>query len=276
MTTKPPPIKSVFITKHNGQQVKDILAVEKALAIDIIYGQAHNRTSHRLLTTMRSPQHDQELVVGLLYWLGIIDSPQEIIGIDACMRNKHPTSYIDRISVHLAYGKLFLPPNFSFGHGQHSSCGVCGIENLPKTHIPTSDQISAIISAALLKTLLKKMAHTQKIFKKTGGTHSAALFNKSGHMLANFEDVGRHNALDKLVGHMLLNQCQQNDVILLLSSRASFEIIEKAARAQIKIIAVMGAVSSLAAQLAEKYHVTLVGFLRDNRFNIYSHAHRIL
>jgi len=162
-----------------------------------------------------------------------------------------------------------------------SSCGICGKGSINAirtvsayTHAPAHH---IVIDAALLYELPKTLSEHQRVFADTGGLHASALFTSSGEFLLLREDVGRHNALDKLIGAAVVKHwlpLSQN--ILLLSGRASFELVQKAAMAGIPVIAAVGAPSSLAVQLAAEFNITLIGFLRNERFNIYTAAHRIL
>jgi len=161
-----------------------------------------------------------------------------------------------------------------------SSCGVCGkgsIDAIRTVSAFTSkDDRNITISSELLFQLSDRLRQHQQIFADTGGLHAAALFNTAGELLLVREDVGRHNGLDKLIGAALnKNWLPLDNYILLLSGRASFELVQKAAMAGIRIIAAVGAPSSLAVELAQEFNITLVGFLRDQRFNIYNAGHRI-
>lgn len=257
------------------EPINDIIAEEETLNIDIVYGPAYNRTTHRLATTMRTPGADHELAVGLLYSLGIIKHAQEIEGLLTCQRGTLDASAQATLTISLIETVKFSPLNFSFGHPRYSGCGICGSAQISGglAHLHETD---LQISAPLLSSLPEKMLAAQTVFALTGGVHAAALFNESGDLIACYEDVGRHNALDKLIGSFLIkDDVPLSKNILLLSSRASFEIIQKASLAQIPIVAVVGAVSSLAVKVAHESTITLVGFLRNERCNVYTHARRV-
>ena len=168
-----------------------------------------------------------------------------------------------------------MTPNFY----SSSSCGVCGKSSIDAVKYnfsgdPVHDTMS--IPAFLLIQLPELLRKQQEVFEHTGGLHASALFDPNGHLLLSREDVGRHNALDKLIGASLIaGNIPLHEHLLLLSGRASFELIQKAAMAGIKIVCAVGAPSSLAVELAKELDITLVGFLRDGRFNIYSGEQRI-
>lgn len=252
----------------------DKIAHETMLAIDIISGPLHNRSSHNLATVLRMPGADEDLVLGLLYSLGLIENIDDISTSGHCFRSLKKD--IDRFIVELIPARQFNPLNFAHAHPRHSSCGFCGsqglIEDIAKHPAPQE----LVLNADLLWQALSKLKASQIIFDETGGTHGAGLFSLDGELIALFEDVGRHNALDKLIGHMLKKKALPlNNYFLVMTSRASYEILQKASKAFIPVVAAIGAVSSLAVELAHKNHITLVGFLREGRFNIYSHPERL-
>lgn len=269
------------ITRCQGQNLQkavDAIAIEQPLAIDIVYGKAHNRNVHRLAVTMRTPGYDKELALGLLFSLGIIETKHDVNSISPCLRNKLKTTKQATLLINLHEKVLFNAAYFEAGHPRYSSCGICGSVTLN-----TSCQSSAKKPAGLrisTRTLIKMadlMAQEQVIFQQTGGTHAAALFDEHSNLIQCFEDVGRHNALDKVIGALLSrNQLPLDRHVLLLSSRASFEIVQKASRAGIDFVAVMGAISSFALALAHEHKITLVGFLRADRCNIYTHGYRVI
>src|SRR5215469_8619086 len=224
-----------------------------------------------LATTMRTPGHDDELVAGFLVSEGIIRSREEITGISTSRRN--------RIMVNLAAGiKLKLNSTQRFGTIS-SSCGICGKNSIEaiRQNFPAirSTNIRIDIDTLLsLPTLLQKY---QGDFARTGGIHAAGIFGSSGSALVVREDIGRHNAVDKAIGRAFLNKLLPlHRHVLLVSGRASFEIVQKALAAGIPIIAAVSAPSTLAVEFARDNNQTLIGFLRPPLFNIYSHIERVI
>jgi FdhD protein len=256
------------IAAGNLRQTSDPVAIEEPLEIRIQYGPAGQRQDQILSITMRTPGNDEELALGWLYTEGII----------AESTITEPVIAAGTITIVLPEGHspdLARSQRHSF---MSSSCGVCGKTSLASLHatLPAQTATALSIPATLLYSLPDLLREGQNIFDATGGLHAAGLFNTRGHLLALREDIGRHNALDKLIGHALKEQkFPLPDTILLLSGRACFELIQKAAMAGIRIVAAVGPPSSLAVQHAEESDITLVGFLRQQRFNIYSGAHRI-
>lgn len=265
------PRSAIFYPRSSS--TTDTVAEEAPLAIDVVYGKAHHRKSSRLTVTMRSPGHDEELVLGLLFSLGIIDSVGDIAALSPCARPMLERTDIATITAALTYDREFQPLDFLAGHARYAGCGVCGGHVLPNAH-GCASLFHGVVDAASLRVSPAKMALAQHEFQTTGGSHAAALFTEHGQLLSLFEDIGRHNALDKLIGYFLARR-EPSRGFLVMSSRASFEIVQKAARANIALIAVMGAVSTLAVDLAHKHGITLVGFLRTERFNVYTHPERI-
>jgi FdhD protein len=268
---------TVRFHQHGQEAFIDTIACEEVLNIDIIYGPSYNHSVHRLASTMRTPGHDRELVVGLLYSLDIINSMSDIVDIAMCPRGKWDPQSQQTITIMLSETINFSPVDFSFGHARYSSCGVCGSSSINASNsVVCEHEMDLKVSAKLLTSLPSKMFTMQEVFSMTGGCHAAALFDNAGILQGSFEDVGRHNALDKLIGHMFAKNCLPlTTSILLLSSRASFEIVQKAARAGIRVVAVIGAITSLALDVARQNNITLVGFLRPERLNVYTHTERI-
>jgi FdhD protein len=257
----------------------DALAIEEPLEIRLEYGLKDQRQVRNISVTMRTPGNDAELAAGFLFTEGIVKTIQEISAIDhcfiACAENKENV-----IQVSLAEDVVPYLQNTERNFYTTSSCGVCG-----KGSINAIRTVSAFvqqknnnqISSEILYRLPDILRQHQRVFEDTGGLHASALFTSVGELLLVREDVGRHNALDKLIGAAISKDLLPlNNYVLMLSGRASFELIQKAAMAGINIIAAVGAPSSLAVQLAEEFNLTLVGFLRDQRFNIYTAGYRIL
>jgi FdhD protein len=257
----------------------DALAIEEPLEIRLEYGLAGKRIVQNISVTMRTPGHDAELASGFLFTEGIVRNLTDIANVDhcfiTCAENKENV-----IQVSLKEGVMPYLQNTERNFYTTSSCGVCGKGSINairtvSTFIQTKDDLK--IDTELLYQLPDILRRHQAVFADTGGLHASALFGTDGNLLLVREDVGRHNALDKLIGAALSkNWLPLNKSVLLLSGRASFELVQKAAMAGINIIASVGAPSSLAVQLAEEFNITLAGFLRDQRFNIYTAAHRIV
>lgn len=265
-------IAHVNIKKVNHSQwddSDDALAIEEPLEIQL---QSGNKEPDSVAVTMRTPGNDIELAVGFLFTEGIIRGNHQVMNY----RIDEPGN---KIVINMAGGEIPSLKNASRNFYTTSSCGVCG-----KSSIEAIKTISAFnihedetqIEAETLLNIEKELIKQQAVFSKTGGLHASALFDPEGKFILLREDVGRHNALDKLIGAACLkNQLPLSGKILLLSGRASFELIQKASMAGIPVVAAVGAPSSLAVSLAIETGITLIGFLRNERFNIYCGAERV-
>ena len=274
---------NIPVIKVSGRQTAvttDLLAVEEPLEIRIAYGPQEVRSVKAISVTMRTPGNDEELATGFLLTEGIISSKKDLSAVAhcfiACAENKENV-----IQVELSENTVPRLPHTDRNFYTTSSCGVCGKGSIDAIRTVSSYQTDGndmlVIDQQLLQDLPAILRKHQDIFDVTGGLHATALFDLDANLLLSREDVGRHNALDKLIGAALENEwLPLNQTILLLSGRASFELIQKAAMAGIKIVAAVGAPSSLAVELAAEFNITLVGFLRDGRFNVYTATHRIL
>ncbi|MBY0502510.1 MAG: formate dehydrogenase accessory sulfurtransferase FdhD [Bryobacteraceae bacterium] len=250
----------------------DILAIEEPLEIRIGAWRGATRVYRNAVVTMRTPGDDAALAAGFLFTEGILTAPAQIDSIaawDAALPNVWRVDLAEGVEIdwkrleRLTYAA--------------SSCGMCGKASIEQVaarlpEIPLSDRV---FDAETLLSLPARLAERQPGFTATGAVHAAALFSAAGEFLASFEDVGRHNAVDKLIGDEWLAGRSLGERILLVSGRAGFELVQKAAMARVPLMAAVGAPSSLAVELAESAGMTLVGFLRDGRFNIYSGAQRI-
>jgi FdhD protein len=275
---KEPTVEKVRIKKVNVAGIADaddVVAVEEPLEIRLAYKAGGVMHQKSISVTMRTPGDDVELATGFLFTEGIISAASDVVSAKHINEQKEHVVQVvldDRITPDISR----LERNFY----TTSSCGVCGKASIEAvfaacTIIDTKDSLR--VSPQLLISLPGILRARQDIFEHTGGLHGCALFDMSGLLILSREDVGRHNALDKLVGAALRQgMVPLNAHILLLSGRASFELMQKAAMAGVKIVAAVGAPSSLAVRMAEEWGITLIGFLRDQRFNIYSGAERIL
>ncbi len=277
-----PSVASVEIIKVADQVISnntDLLAVEEPLEIRLGIGRADAREQKSISVTMRTPGHDFELALGFLFTEGIIKQHDEIVQIKYCAdANTIENQYnIVRVELKEDAGIDFLKLQRNFY--TTSSCGVCGKASIDAIHtlcdMPAEGSVS--MSASTLLGLPQTLRAQQNVFEFTGGLHGCALFDAQGKLQLSREDVGRHNALDKLVGAALASGLVPlTQSVLLLSGRASFELLQKAAMAGIPFVAAVGAPSSLAVQLAKDMQMTLVGFLRDQRFNVYCGERRII
>lgn len=251
----------------------DDVSVEEPLEIRVLYRDGSTAVSKNISVTMRTPGNDAELAAGFLFTEGIISSQNQIKNIE----NQQSKCTTDAQNVIVVELKDHLTPNLMNADRNFyttSSCGVCGkgsIEAIRTVSIfKEHEREFSKIELHVLYQLSEKLRSFQNNFSATGGIHASGIFDMAGNLLALREDVGRHNALDKLIGYALSsNLLPLNNHILLLSGRASFELIQKAAMAGITAVAAIGAPSSLAVDLAKEFDMTLLGFLRDNRFNIY-------
>jgi len=262
------------VVKNQLNSADDIVAIEEPLEIRLVYGSVENRISKNISVTMRTPSNDEELAIGFLFTEGILKNISEVKSLKKDILNENIISI--KLNENVTPEIQKLERNFY----TTSSCGVCGKSSIDAIRVVSrntnSTDINIKIKSDLIYELPQILRQQQSIFDKTGGIHASALFTLEGRFLALKEDVGRHNALDKLIGFCLQNgELNFSNKILLLSGRASFELIQKAAMAGIKLIAAVGAPSSLAVELAMEFDMTLIGFLKEDRFNIYCGAQRI-
>lgn len=259
-----------------SQSEIDTLAVEEPLEIRLGYKE-NGKSKHQAISiTMRTPENDFELAAGFLFTEGILHSKNQIEAIKHCGKfpNNRNTVRLD-LTPETSIDFKRLERNFY----TTSSCGVCGkssIEALATGAKKIERAGFPQVSAATIHQLPEKLRERQAVFDKTGGLHAAALFDVDGNLIDLKEDVGRHNAVDKLIGAQFLqDNLPLSDKILFLSGRASFELLQKAVMAQIPIVCAVGAPSSLAVEAARNFDVTLLGFVRNERFNVYHGIERL-
>ena len=269
---------SVLAVEGDGSlQLDDAVAAEEPLEIRVVAEKDGKRERHGVAVTMRTPGHDFELAAGFLCGEGLLERGSEVWRIDHCnaASAENPDNVVE---VSLRPGVDFDVDRLSRHVYTSSSCGVCGRASLDAVRIacPQAPVGNLRLHARQLVRLPGVLREAQPVFSETGGLHAAGLFDGEGRLLVLHEDVGRHNAVDKVVGSLLLEgRLPGSDRILLVSGRASFELVQKAALAGIPVLAAVGAPSSLAIELAAEMGMTLVGFLRDERFNVYSGVDRI-
>ena len=257
------------------ESTSDLLSVEEPLEIRIASPHIPEMT---LAITMRTPGQDHELALGFLFSEGIIQSFDQVTGIEHCRPPSPAKGFHNSLCVSLASSVSFSTEELSRHIYTSSSCGVCGKTSIESVMNTTLNEIPVTLNLAgsqltRLPTLLRQQ---QQEFAQTGGIHAAGLIESDGNLSAVREDVGRHNAVDKLIGSRLMeNALPLHGHGLMLSGRPGFELVQKAALAGIELVAGIGPPSSLAKELAEEAGITLTGFVRDSGFNIYSHPARI-
>ena len=267
------PISKTRVTALPGgarEDRDDELAVEEPLELRI--------DGETLATTMRTPGADERLALGLLFTEGLIAGPEDVGTLAPCGR-PGGEGYGNVLDVRAAGGARIVPERVlqSRRHLPGSSaCGVCGRASIKEllqrcTPLPPG----APLPAALVRHAIDALAAHQPVFRATGGTHAVLALDREGAVLAAFEDVGRHNACDKVIGELLLRGTLAQAAVLAVSGRASFEIVQKAAVARIPVVASVSAPTSLAVELATLVGLTLVGFVRDGRGNVYSCPERL-
>ena len=293
------PTEITRLEHGNALATNDFVAVEEPLEIRLTGANLEPNTDKNIAITMRTPGNDVELALGFLFTEGIISSAQDIISTQESPDQSSITIELhDSVVVDLDSMERHFYTT--------SSCGVCGKASIDAVQVKCKialPQTQWKVDSSVLFRLPDALRNAQASFEHTGGIHGCALFHRNGDIIATAEDVGRHNALDKLIGGGLRSNVKSNhkisetvdqssrseltnmeapetfialtDQILLLSGRISFELVQKAAMAGIRMIAAVGAPSSLAIDLAEELGITLVGFLRGERCNIYTHSQRV-
>jgi len=274
--------QSVEISKISSglqQTLADSVAVEEPLEVRLAYSTPDGRATRSISITMRTPGNDAELAAGFLVSESIVRQSSDIASIESCGPPAPDSGNHNVVRVELG-------PDVSVDLGRlqrhfytTSSCGVCGKTSLDALRAvgvgPLSDN-RASFDRDTLTSIPSRLRESQATFDKTGGLHAAAAFNSNGDLIVTMEDVGRHNAVDKVVGALLLSgRLPAADLGLMVSGRASFELMQKALVAGMPLLAAVSAPSSLAVQLASDFDMTLVGFLRGDTFNIYSGEQRI-
>jgi FdhD protein len=270
------------VVAYEGGRVErreDLLAAEEPLEMRVSVESEGRRERHAVAVTMRTPGHDFQLAAGFFLSEGIVAGREAIAAIAYCDAGEEAERNV--VEVALRPGVPFDPARFSRNVYTTSSCGVCGKTSIDLVRAqcparPVGHERIPRIAREVLLSLPDALRRAQPVFARTGGLHAAGLFDAAGRLLLQHEDVGRHNAVDKVIGRLLLDGAlPAADRILLVSGRASFELVQKALAAGIPVLAAVGAPSSLAVELARESGLTLAGFLRDGRFNIYAGEERI-
>ena len=276
------PVKSIEVRRYGGNErgTEDLLAVEEPLEIKLEFGPEKDRQQRNVAVTMRTPGHDLALAAGFLLGEGLLRSVDDIFKIDYCANVRAPEEFGNVVKVDLQPGILPDLSRMERNFYTSSSCGVCGkasIEAIGMAGCPVIVDSGRQFSAELIRKLPDLAMASQTVFKHTGGLHAATIFDAAGNLLVSCEDVGRHNAVDKAIGTLFLQgKFPLHDHMLLVSGRAGFELVQKSLFAGIALMVAVGAPTSLAVDLARQHGLSLVGFLRGDRFNVYAGQDRIL
>ncbi|ADB39168.1 formate dehydrogenase accessory sulfurtransferase FdhD [Spirosoma linguale] len=272
-------VAPVTVHKISGEsltEAPDLLAVEEPLEIRLGFGPATNREQRSVSVTMRTPGHDEELAMGFLFTEGIVQRPADIVSCRHCVQDAEKEGNVLRVELHpdvvVDWARLERNTFTS------SSCGLCGKATIEAVMALTPGPLLSDFSVepAILHALPDRVRQIQRAFAYTGGIHAAALFDADGKLLLVREDIGRHNALDKLIGAAFWqNWLPLAQHAVFLSGRIGVELVQKSWLAGVPLLAAVGAPSSLAVQMAKEAHMTMAGFVRDNRFNIYSEPKRV-
>jgi FdhD protein len=277
------------VTGAVSRKVQDNLAIEEPLEIQLTFGPFSSRQTRSISVTMRTPGNDFDLAAGFLMTEGVVRDANDIAQISYAGRLFSETEPETMDALKLGSGQNIVRVDLATDVAVSlttlqrnfyttSSCGICGKASLLalRTVCPPQATNRFRVNAQLLYSLPGRLRASQGVFDRTGGLHGAGLFDSTGNLRALREDVGRHNAVDKLIGsEFLADRTPLRDCLLLLSGRASFELLQKALMGGVPMVAAVGAPSSLAVQVAKEFDITLVGFLREGNLNIYHGSERI-
>ncbi|MEM7435697.1 MAG: formate dehydrogenase accessory sulfurtransferase FdhD [Myxococcota bacterium] len=263
------------LTRRARTVTEDLVAVEEPLQVLLEYGEGHARKEAPLAATMRTPGHDVDLVTGFLFGEGVIASVDDLLSVRHCAQSETPDNVVRaKLAPHVPVPAHLLERTLTM----NSACGVCGERTLDALDNAGCAPIAVApgsIRPQTIRDALASLDRAQAFFRNTGGTHGAALFNADGAIAVHREDVGRHNALDKAIGAWLPTRPSSSNGFAVVSSRASFELVQKTVRAGIPMLVALGAASSLAIETASRFDLTLVGFARQERLTIYAGGRRI-
>ena len=273
--------KNVDVTRVAGdkrEHATDVLAGEEPMEIRLAIPQEDGLFTRSLSVTMRTPDDDFELAAGFLFTEGIVSRAKDIEKIEYTSEGKKDQEG-NVVTVSLRAGVQLDAKRLLRNFYVTSSCGVCGKTSLDAVRVVVPHSLKAgtpKISPKIVRTLPDRLRESQSLFTQTGGLHAAGLFTPKGKLISLREDVGRHNAVDKVVGEQLMKgNVPLSEAVLQVSGRGGFEIIQKAVVAGIPILSAVGAPSSLAVDLAREFDMTLLGFVREGRFTVYSDVGRL-
>lgn len=265
-------VKIWRVEQHQSTAKDDLVVVEEPLEIRLVHGPMHARKEMRLAVTMRTPGEDEMLARGFLLTEGIVASNDAIVSAKHCLQVKpEEAGNVIKVELHedVALNQEKLQRNFY----TTSSCGVCGKTSLEavKCALPQKRNKLHIPNPQLLLEIPALVQKHQQVFQHTGGLHAAAVFSQEGKLICIGEDIGRHNAVDKVIGFLMTQQqLPADELLLFVSGRAGFELVQKAVMAGFAMMLSVGAPSSIAVDLAQNNNLYLAGFARENRYNVYS------
>ena len=272
--------KTIKYKQNKSSNSEDLISIEEPLEMVVRYKKKSKWIDNSISITMRTPTNDENLIIGLLFCEGIVHKISEIEKIEFLGEKVGKFDLQNKIRVTLNNSENLNTKHLRRNFLTNSSCGVCGKTSMDSLEIICKTKINKDIpkiKSSLITKIPNLLTQSQSEFSKTGGIHSSALFNKKGKSLVIEEDVGRHNALDKVIGHSLKNSIfDTKNQFIACSGRISFELVQKTFMANIGLLMGVGAPTSLAIDLAKRFDITLIGFVKSDSFNIYCGENRIL
>ncbi len=272
--------KTIKYKQNKSSNSEDLISIEEPLEMVVRYKKKSKWIDNSISITMRTPTNDENLIIGLLFCEGIVHKISEIEKIEFLGEKVGKFDLQNKIRVTLNNSENLNTKHLRRNFLTNSSCGVCGKTSMDSLEIICKTKINKDIpkiKSSLITKIPNLLTQSQSEFSKTGGIHSSALFNKKGRSLVIEEDVGRHNALDKVIGHSLKNSIfDTKNQFIACSGRISFELVQKTLMVNIGLLMGVGAPTSLAIDLAKRFDITLIGFVKSDSFNIYCGKNRIL
>tara|TARA_B100000029_G_scaffold483186_1_gene534131 strand:+ start:494 stop:1330 length:837 start_codon:yes stop_codon:yes gene_type:complete len=272
--------KTIKYKKGKLSNLEDLVSIEEPLEMIVRYKKNNEWVDNSISITMRTPKNDEDLITGLLFCEGIVQKISDIEKIECLGEKVGKFDLQNKIRITLGNSENLDTKNLRRNFLTNSSCGVCGKTSMDSLEVICKTKINKDvpkIKNSLVSKIPDLLRKNQSEFSKTGGIHASALFNKDGKALVIKEDVGRHNALDKVIGHCLKKSIfDTKNQFIACSGRLSFELVQKTLMANIGLLMGVGAPTSLAIDLAKRFDITLIGFVKSDSFNIYSGENRIL
>jgi len=272
--------KTIKYKKDKQSTLEDLISIEEPLEMIVRYKKNNEWVDNSISITMRTPKNDENLITGLLFCEGIINKVSDIEKVELLGEKVGKFDLQNKIRVTLGNSENLDTKHLRRNFLTNSSCGVCGKTSIDSLEIICKTKINKDvpkIKNSLITKIPDLLRESQSEFSKTGGIHASALFNRDGKALVIKEDVGRHNALDKVIGHSLKNSIfDTKNQFIACSGRLSFELVQKTLMANIGLLMGVGAPTSLAIDLAKRFDITLIGFVKSDSFNIYCGENRIL